>query len=112
MIRVLSPEEAVQSEKEVNQFLLSLDYNTKHRIKDMIEPLLQQAHCEHEWIDPNTYVNELDKSEEFCRLCRLTRPIDPLGITPKNEDQVLDWITNYAKATQPLEKIETLSLTE
>jgi hypothetical protein len=96
-MRILSPEEVTQSQKKVDSFLLSLDYNTKYRIRDMLEPLLQQANCEHEWIDPNTYVNELDKSEEFCRHCHLTRPIDPLAITPKNEDVVLEWMESQAK---------------
>jgi hypothetical protein len=109
MIYVLSPEEVAQSQREVDTFLLSLDYNTKYRIKDMIEPLLRQANCEHEWIDPNTYVNELDKSEEFCRFCHLTRPLDPLAITPKNEDEVLDWMASQAKTLNQLaDKVEAM----
>ena len=96
-MRVMSPEEIQESHKVVDTFLMNLDYNTKYKIKEMLEPLFVQANCEHEWIDPNTYVNELDKSEEFCRHCHLTRPIDPLAITPKNEDEVLEWMGQQAK---------------
>jgi hypothetical protein len=41
----------------------------------MLQPLLERTVCEHQWIDPNTYLNELDKTKEFCYKCHLTRSI-------------------------------------
>ena len=96
-MRVLSPQEVEQSHREIDTFLMELDYNTKYHIRQLIEPFIIQANCDHEWIDPNIYINELDKSEEFCRLCHLTRPLDPLAITPKNEDGVLQWMKDHTK---------------
>jgi hypothetical protein len=74
MMRILSEEESIQSEKEINEWILSLNFNTKARLKEMLEPIIRQSNCTHEWIDPNTYENNLDKSMEYCRLCNLTKP--------------------------------------
>lgn len=72
MVRVLSEEESKKVEKEVDEFLLSLDFNTKQRIKTLIESFQQQIECEHNWIDPNSYENELPKNKLFCR-CGATK---------------------------------------
>ena len=100
-MRVLSPEETKESNQEIDKFLMSLDYNTKHHIRYLIEPLLNQAKCNHVWIDPNTYENELDKSLEFCSNCHLTSPIDPLSgiiVTAETEGDVLKFLKNYSAA--------------
>lgn len=75
MLRKMSDEEAVQIEKEYDEFLLSLDWNMKSALVNLLKPPLEQLNCEHEWIDPNEYVNELDKTKKFCRKCHLTKPL-------------------------------------
>jgi hypothetical protein len=73
MMRILSKEEFILVEKELNEWLLSLDFNVKSGIKSLLNPLIDQANCQHEWIDPNTYENNLDKNKLFCRFCNLTK---------------------------------------
>ena len=36
-MRVLTPEEAAQAEKELNDFIMALDFNTKANIRRMLE---------------------------------------------------------------------------
>lgn len=76
MMYVLSEEESLKLEQETDKWLLSLDWNTKFKIKEMLQPLLERTVCEHNWIDPNTYSNELDKTKLFCSKCHLTKSID------------------------------------
>jgi hypothetical protein len=75
MLKVLSKKESKILEKETNKWLLALDWNTKFKIKALLEPIIAQTNCEHDWIDPNTYKNELDKTKLFCRKCNLTKLI-------------------------------------
>lgn len=76
MMQVLSEEESLKLYQKTDKWLLELDWNTKFRIRALLDPFYQQTNCEHEWIDPNTYLNELDKTKEFCSKCYLTKPID------------------------------------
>jgi hypothetical protein len=73
MIRTLSDEEVKEFEKELNDFLLSLDLTTKDLIKRLLGPKIEQSICGHEWIDPNTYKNELDKNYLYCRYCKVMK---------------------------------------
>lgn len=75
MLRVLSKKENKVLEKEINKWLLALDWNTKFKIKALLEPIIAQTNCEHVWIDPNTYENRLDKTKLFCINCKLTKLI-------------------------------------
>lgn len=69
----MSAEESRQVEKETNDFLLSLDWNTKFKLRELITPLLNQSKCEHEWVDPNSYDNILDKNFMYCFKCQLIK---------------------------------------
>jgi hypothetical protein len=75
MLKVLSKRETKILEKETDKWLLALDWNTKFRIKDLLQPVITWVNCEHDWIDPNTYENELDKTKLYCRHCNLTKNI-------------------------------------
>lgn len=76
MMITLSEEESLKLYQETDKWLLDLDWNTKFKIKQLLQPLLEHTLCEHEWIDPNTYLNELDKTKMFCFKCHLTKSID------------------------------------
>lgn len=73
MLKILSKEESEKYEKEMDEWLLSLHWNIKAGIKNLIEPLLEQVNCSHEWVDNNSYENELPKNEFHCRKCYLTK---------------------------------------
>jgi len=76
MIRIMTDEEANKVEEGYNEFLVSLDFNTKSALVNLLKPLLEQLNCEHEWIDPNEYENKLDKTKLFCKKCHLTKPLE------------------------------------
>lgn len=72
MFRVLTKEEGLEYERQVDDFLLSLDWNIKYRIRDLIEPILKQTECLlHDWVDTDSYENELSKNSLYCRKCNL-----------------------------------------
>lgn len=75
MIKIMSEEEAKQQEKDIDKFLTSLDFNTKSKLVSLLKPMQKQINCEHDWIDPNEYDNELDKTKQYCRHCDLTKDI-------------------------------------
>ena len=35
----------------------------------MFEPFSEKINCNHEWVDPNEYENELDKNSLYCKKC-------------------------------------------
>lgn len=74
-LQVLSKEESERLDRETDAFLLSLDSNTKGLIKSLVERFQSQIECEHQWIDPNTYENDLPKDRLFCR-CGATKLTD------------------------------------
>ena len=46
------------------------NWNTKEHIKRLLELYIRQIECNHEWIDPCTYENELDKNYLYCNRCQ------------------------------------------
>jgi len=81
MFQVISKEEAKRNQKELDDWIMSLDYNTKHHIKEIIVPFIKQNNCFHEWVDPNSYENELDKTKVFCRHCNLKKDLNYLNVS-------------------------------
>jgi len=75
MIRQMTETELEQRDLEMDLFWKNLDWNTKNTIMSLLEPFIKKAHCEHEWIDPNEYENELDKSQLLCRKCYIEKPL-------------------------------------
>ena len=75
MIKIMTKEEEISLEEKLDEFLISLDFNTKSALVRLLTPFLEQLKCEHEWIDPNEYKNKLDKTKLFCRKCNLTKPL-------------------------------------
>lgn len=75
MIRQMTEVEIAQKELEMDLFWKNLDWNTKNDIMRLLEPYIERAECEHDWVDPNEYENELDKKMLFCRKCYIKKPI-------------------------------------
>ena len=75
MIRQMTDTEIEQKELEMDLFWKNLDWNAKNTIMSLLEPYIEKANCEHEWIDPNEYENELDKGMLFCRKCHIQKPL-------------------------------------
>lgn len=73
MLYVLSSEEAEKADKEINEFLLSLDFNIKSSLVSLLKPILKQVNCEHDWVDLDSYENDLPKNSKMCRECSLIR---------------------------------------
>lgn len=73
MLYVLSKEEAEKEEKEVDKFLLSLDFNIKSSLASLLKPMLKQINCEHDWVDLDSYENSMPKNSLLCQKCSLIR---------------------------------------
>ncbi len=73
MLYVLSSEEAEKADKEMNEFLLSLDFNIKSSLVSLLKPILKQINCEHDWVDLDSYENDMPKNSLFCRKCYLIK---------------------------------------
>ena len=69
MYRTMTDQEVEESNKELDEFWKNLDWNTKNHIKMLLDPYLEKVDCHHDYIDPNTYENNLDKNYLFCRKC-------------------------------------------
>jgi len=69
MIRQMTPEEIEEHDQRLEQFWQDLDWNSKNAIMHMLEPFIEKASCNHEWVDPNEYENELDKNTAYCKKC-------------------------------------------
>lgn len=76
MYRVLSPEEAEQSKQELDLWIDNVDHNTKQHFRALLTPFLKQIHCFHDWINPISFKNDLDKRHIYCRHCKLQKPLD------------------------------------
>lgn len=73
MLYVLSKEEAEREEEEMDEFLLSLDFNTKSSLVSLLKPLFKQINCDHDWVDLDSYENNMPKNSLMCRKCSLIR---------------------------------------
>ncbi|MDO8610097.1 MAG: hypothetical protein Q7R95_06085 [bacterium] len=73
MIQILTEEQALESEKKMDNFLLSLDFNTKSEIVRLLKPLIEKINCEHDFIDTDSYENELPKNMYLCRKCNFMK---------------------------------------
>ncbi len=73
MLYVLSSEEVEKADKEMNEFLLSLDFNIKSSLVSLLKPILKQVNCEHDWVDLDSYENDMPKNSLFCRKCYLIK---------------------------------------
>ena len=73
MLHVLSQEEIEKADKEMNEFLLSLDFNIKSSLVSLLKPILKQINCEHDWVDLDSYENDMPKNSLFCRKCYLIK---------------------------------------
>lgn len=75
MIQNMSKKEVKKTINKWNNWFINLDFNTKSNIYNLTNNLLEQANCNHDWIDPNTYENDLDKTKQFCSNCNLVKPL-------------------------------------
>lgn len=75
MMRVLTPEEVEAHNEMIESWWNNLDRETKNKLHYFTEYFMKMANCEHDWIDPNSYSNELDKTKLFCRKCPAKKPI-------------------------------------
>jgi len=78
MVRVMTEEEVEKSNKELDEWIMNLDYNTKQYIRSLLAPFIEMSECEHDLVDPNTYENSLDKNIKYCRYCVFTQKINKL----------------------------------
>ena len=71
MMRILSIPEAKKISEENDKFLLSLDDHIKSSLVHLLQPLVKQLYCEHEWIDFDSYENQMPKDSKYCTKCQL-----------------------------------------
>lgn len=76
MFHILSKKEALKAEKEMNEFLSSLDFNIKSGLVSLLKPILTQRDCVHDWSDTDSYENDLPKNSLICRKCSLMKKKD------------------------------------
>lgn len=76
MLRELTQEESAIKERRINEYLLSLDSNTKSHLVSLLNPLTKQANCNHNWIDLDSYENEMPPNSLFCNKCQLIKRKD------------------------------------
>lgn len=69
MYRILSVEESLKYEKELEDFFNNLDYNVKQDIKSLLSPYIKKINCFHDF-----YIN--NESKCVCRHCHLEKPVD------------------------------------
>lgn len=68
-MRTMTDVEIDQWNKELDEFWNNLDWSTKNDVKRLLDPYLQRVECKHEFIDPDTYENDLDKNYLYCKKC-------------------------------------------
>lgn len=73
MLNILTKEQAEKSEKEMDKILLSLDFNTKSSLVSLLKPLMRKIYCDHDWVDTDSYENDLPKNTLFCKKCFLLK---------------------------------------
>lgn len=71
MLKILTQEEAEESKKEINEFLVSLDFDIKSKLYSLLRPLITQRNCNHDWVNYDSYDNEMPKDKKYCRKCSL-----------------------------------------
>lgn len=76
MIKILTKEESLSKEREINEYLLGLDLNTKIQLVSLLRPIKNQANCDHNWIDLDSYENELPPNSLLCNKCQLIKRKD------------------------------------
>ena len=69
MVKVLTKKEFSNAEREINNFLLSLDFNIKSSLFNLFTPIIEKINCEHEWKNTDSYENDLDKNMKICKKC-------------------------------------------
>lgn len=70
MLRILSEKESKKIERETDRWFKNLDSNTKSRIRHLIEPMLKVMECSHhDMVDCDTYENEFESGESYCKDC-------------------------------------------
>jgi hypothetical protein len=70
----MSEEEVQIHDQYLNDWWFSLDWNTQNKINQLIDPLIKKSACDHEWTDPSTYENDLDKTKLYCFKCDSDKP--------------------------------------
>ena len=60
-------------DKRTDEFLTSLDWNAKNAIIQLLTPFIMQRDCDHDWVDYDSYENEMPKNSRGCRKCNLIR---------------------------------------
>jgi hypothetical protein len=73
MLQILTKEQSNEMEKRTDDVLTSLDYNIKSALIDLLIPILQQRDCDHDWVDYDSYENQMPKNSKGCRKCNLIR---------------------------------------
>ncbi len=73
MLSILSKEEFEKQEKEMNGWLLALDWNTKAAIFSLLKPLQKQAECEHFFQDTDNWKNDFPKNTLICFKCNYSK---------------------------------------
>lgn len=74
-MQILTQEQRDKSEQEINEFLLSLDFNLKINIVRLLEPFIKTINCEHNWLSTDEYENNLPKNSKICRKCNLIKSL-------------------------------------
>ena len=69
MVKVLTKKEFSNAEREINNFLLSLDFNIKSSLFNLFTPIVEKMNCEHEWKNTDSYENDFDKNMRICKKC-------------------------------------------
>lgn len=69
MVKLLTKKEFSNAEKEINNFLLSLDFNIKSSLFNLFSPIVEKMNCEHEWKNTDSYENDFDKNTKICKKC-------------------------------------------
>ena len=73
MFHILSKKEAINAEKEIDKFLVALDFNIKSGLVSLLKPILKERDCLHYWIDTSSYENDFPKNSLICQKCSSVR---------------------------------------
>ena len=73
MLRLLTKEEFAESERKVNEKINSLPSHIKVDILNLLEPILKQLNCVHDFWDTDIYGNQFSAGTLICKHCSFIR---------------------------------------
>ena len=73
MLRLLTKEEQAQSEIDIDNKILALPSHIKGDLLRLMEPIIKQLNCAHDFWDTDDYGNQFPAGKLICKHCSFIR---------------------------------------